>query len=136
MLWQRLICLCAGTLVFAALSAVAPNAEVAIESWPHANEGRAEGMEQVVQEFEACNSGIKVTMAQFPQVHHRTKVEAAMMAGEGHDAGQFFCSWLDHFAAAGFTQPLPTNECPPRRVEEEFCSLAAATRAGTGRTLR
>ena len=57
-------------------------------------------MEQLIENFEAANPDITVTMTHFPYADYRTKVAAAIPAGEGPDVVQLFYGWLNDYKAA------------------------------------
>ena len=56
-------------------------------------------MEQLIENFEAANPGIRVEMTHFPYADYRTKVAAAIPAGEGPDVVQLFYGWLNDYVA-------------------------------------
>ena len=119
-----------GTAAAAVLSAGAVKAEVEIEYWQYFFDARVSAMEQLIENFEAANSDIKVTMTHFPYADYRTKVAAAIPAGEGPDVVQLFYGWLNDYVAANLIQPLPNNVFPPAMIEEEFFPMVGAMREG------
>ena len=73
----------------AALFGGAANA-VEIEYWQYFFDARVAAMEQLIEGFEAANPDITVKMTHFPYADYRTKVAAAIPAGEGPDVVQLF----------------------------------------------
>ena len=69
-------------------------------------------------------------MNHFPYADYRTKVAAAIPAGEGPDVVQLFYGWLNDYVEAELIQPLPTDVFPPARIEEEFFPMVSAMRRG------
>ena len=104
--------------------------EVEIEYWQYFFDARVTAMEQLIGEFEAENPGIKVSMTHFPYADYRTKVAAAIPAGEGPDVVQLFYGWLNDYVAADLIQPLPNDAFPPDQIEAEFFPMVSAMREG------
>ena len=59
-------------------------------------------------------------MTHFPYADYRTKVAAAIPAGEGPDVVQLFYGWLNDYVAADLIQPLPADAFPAAKIDEEF----------------
>ena len=70
-----------------ALVASSANA-VEIEYWQYFFDARVTAMEQLIENFEAANPEITDKMTHFPYADYRTKVAAAIPAGEY--LGRFF----------------------------------------------
>jgi len=107
------------------LAGTAANA-VEIEYWQYFFDARVQAMEQLIDNFEAANPDITVTMTHFPYADYRTKVAAAIPAGEGPDVVQLFYGWLNDYVEADLIQPLPTDTFPPERIEAEFFPMVQA----------
>ena len=105
-------------------------AEVEIEYWQYFFDARVTAMEQLIANFEAANPDIKVTMTHFPYADYRTKVAAAIPAGEGPDVVQLFYGWLNDYKNAELIQPLPNDAFPPDQIETDFFPMVAAMREG------
>ena len=103
---------------------------VEIEYWQYFFDARVSAMEQLIENFEAANPDITVTMTHFPYADYRTKVAAAIPAGEGPDVVQLFYGWLNDYVQAELIQPLPAAEFPPAEIEANFFPMVAAMRAG------
>lgn len=114
------------TAALAALSVGAAKADVEIEYWQYYFEQRVNAMEVLIENFEAANPGITVKMTTFPYADYRTKVAAAIPAGEGPDVVQLFYGWLNEYAEAGLIQPLPAETFPAERIEAEFYPMVGA----------
>ncbi len=119
----------ATTTSVAALSASVANA-VEIEYWQYFFDARVAAMEQLIENFEAANPGITVKMTHFPYADYRTKVAAAIPAGEGPDVVQLFYGWLNDYKAAELIQPLPASDFPADAISEEFFPMVGAMREG------
>lgn len=63
---------------------------VEIEYWQYFFDTRVTAMEQLIASFEAANPEITVKMTPFTYDSYRTKVAAAIPAGEGPDVVQLF----------------------------------------------
>jgi multiple sugar transport system substrate-binding protein len=103
---------------------------VEIEYWQYFFDTRVTAMEQLIENFEAANPGITVKMTHFPYADYRTKVAAAIPAGEGPDVVQLFYGWLNDYVAAGLIQPLPSDTFPAERIDAEFFPMVQAMKEG------
>ena len=113
----------------AALLASAANA-VEIEYWQYFFDARVQAMEQLIENFQAANPDITVKMTHFPYADYRTKVAAAIPAGEGPDVVQLFYGWLNDYVAAELIQPLPNDAFPVARIDAEFFPMVQAMKEG------
>ena len=113
----------------AALFASAANA-VEIEYWQYFFDARVAAMEQLIENFQAANPDITVKMTHFPYADYRTKVAAAIPAGEGPDVVQLFYGWLNDYKAAELIQPLPADAFPADSIDADFFPMVAAMREG------
>ena len=112
-----------------AMLASAANA-VEIEYWQYFFDARVEAMEQLIENFQTANPDITVKMTHFPYADYRTKVAAAIPAGEGPDVVQLFYGWLNDYKAANLIQPLPAETFPADQISEEFFPMVEAMREG------
>ena len=103
---------------------------VEIEYWQYFFDARVAAMETLIENFEAANPDITVTMTHFPYADYRTKVAAAIPAGEGPDVVQLFYGWLNDYIAAQLIQPLPTDTFPAATVDAEFFPMVQAMKEG------
>ncbi|MEM9780336.1 MAG: extracellular solute-binding protein, partial [Pseudomonadota bacterium] len=101
---------------------------VEIEYWQYFFEARVTAMDTLIENFEAANPDITVKMTHFPYADYRTKVAAAIPAGEGPDVVQLFYGWLNDYVQAQLIQPLPTDVFPPEKIEAEFFPMVSAMR--------
>ena len=99
---------------------------VEIEYWQYFFEARVEAMEQLIEGFEAENPDITVTMTTFPYDSYRTKVAAAIPAGEGPDVVQLFYGWLADYIEADLIQPLPEDAFPAAEIDETYFPMVQA----------
>ena len=119
----------AGLTSATALFASAANA-VEIEYWQYFFDARVTAMEQLIENFQAANPDITVTMTHFPYADYRTKVAAAIPAGEGPDVVQLFYGWLNDYVDAQLIQPLPADTFPTAKIDEEFFPMVQAMKEG------
>lgn len=124
----RALALASATSV-AALAGSVANA-VEIEYWQYFFDARVTAMEQLIEGFEAANPDITVKMTHFPYADYRTKVAAAIPAGEGPDVVQLFYGWLNDYVEAELIQPLPADVFPADRIDEEFFPMVQAMKEG------
>lgn len=109
---KKLLGLTAGAMV--AMTSAASWA-VEIEYWQYIFDPRVTAIETLIEKFEADNPGITVKQTTFPYADYRTKVAAAIPAGEGPDVVQLFYGWLNDYVEAGLITPLPTDQFPPEK---------------------
>lgn len=114
----------AATLLGSAASAVE------IEYWQYFFDARVTAMEQLIENFEAANPDITVTMTHFPYADYRTKVAAAIPSGEGPDVVQLFYGWLADYVEADLIQPLPADTFPAATIDAEFFPMVQAMKEG------
>ena len=103
---------------------------VEIEYWQYFFDARVAAMEQLIENFEKANPDITVKMTHFPYADYRTKVAAAIPAGEGPDVVQLFYGWLNDYKAANLIQPLPADAFDPDTIDTEFFPMVSAMREG------
>ena len=68
-------------------------AKTQIEYWQYTFKSRVDAMNALIQQFEAANPDIEVKQVTVPYANFRTRVAAAVTAGEGPDVVQL-CVWL------------------------------------------
>ncbi len=103
---------------------------VEIEYWQYFFEARITAMDQLIENFEAANPDITVKMTHFPYADYRTKVAAAIPAGQGPDVVQLFYGWLNDYVDANLIQPLPADQFPIDKIEAEFFPMVRAMKRG------
>jgi multiple sugar transport system substrate-binding protein len=113
----------------AALFSTAAQA-VEIEYWQYFFDSRVQAMETLIENFQTANPDITVKMTHFPYADYRTKVAAAIPAGEGPDVVQLFYGWLNDYVAADLIQPLPADVFPASKIDEDFFPMVQAMKDG------
>ncbi|MEP1931325.1 MAG: extracellular solute-binding protein [Roseibium sp.] len=99
---------------------------VEIEYWQYFFDARVDAMEQLIEKFETANPDITVKMTHFPYADYRTKVAAAIPAGEGPDVVQLFYGWLNDYIEADLIRPLPKDTFDPEKIDAEFFPMVQA----------
>ncbi len=100
---------------------------IEIEYWQYNFEARVDAMNQLIEQFEAENPGIKVIHnSDIPYDNFRDQIAASVPAGVGPDVATLFYGWQPAWVDAGFLVPLPAETFPPEMVAEEFSSMAQA----------
>ncbi len=112
------------------LGSTASVAAVEIEYWQYFFDARVSAMEQLIANFQAANPDITVKMTHFPYADYRTKVAAAIPAGEGPDVVQLFYGWLNDYVEAELIQPLPADVFPADKIDAEFFPMVQAMKEG------
>jgi multiple sugar transport system substrate-binding protein len=118
--------LSAGAAAAAIMATSATAQEVTIEYWQYFFDARVEAMEQLIESFEEANPGITVEMTHFPYADYRTKVAAAIPAGEGPDVVQLFYGWLNDYIEADLIRPLPEEQFPTAEIDETYFPMVGA----------
>jgi len=103
---------------------------VEIEYWQYFFEARVKAMDALIEKFQAENPGITVKHTHFPYADYRTKVAAAVPAGEGPDVVQLFYGWLNDYIDASLIQPLPASDFPVAEIEAEYFPMVQAMKRG------
>ncbi len=99
---------------------------VEIEYWQYFFEARVNAIDTLIEQFEAANPDITVVQTTFPYADYRTKVAAAIPAGQGPDVVQLFYGWLNDYVDAELITPLPTDIFPPEKIRAEFFPMVQA----------
>ena len=99
---------------------------VEIEYWQYIFDARINAIDTLIEQFEAENPDITVRQTNFPYADYRTKVAAAIPAGEGPDVVQLFYGWLNDYVEAELITPLPTDVFPPDEIRAEFFPMVQA----------
>lgn len=106
--------------------AAAPSQAVEIEYWQYFFKERVEAIDALIEQFEAENPDITVKHSNFPYAQYRTKVAAAVPAGEGPDIVQLYYGWLKDYLQADLLVPLSADTFPAAEVESEFFPIVSA----------
>ncbi|MFP7569431.1 extracellular solute-binding protein [Marivita sp. S2033] len=120
------------TMAVASAAALLANSAsaVEIEYWQYFFDARVAAMETLIENFQEANPDITVKMTHFPYADYRTKVAAAIPAGEGPDVVQLFYGWLNDYVAAELIQPLPADVFPADKIDAEFFPMVQAMKEG------
>ena len=114
------------TTSLATLLSVQAASAVEIEYWQYIFDTRVQAIDILIERFEEENPGITVRHQTFPYADYRTRLAAAIPAGQGPDVMQLFYGWLDTYVDEGLVQPLPTDVFSPERIEAEFFPMVQA----------
>lgn len=99
---------------------------IEIDYWQYFFEGRVDAIDALIEQFEAENPGITVNHTHFPYADYRTRIAAAVPAGEGPDVIQMFYGWVPDYIGAGLLQPLPEEYFPLQEIEDEYFDIVQA----------
>src|SRR5581483_9278100 len=121
--------LTASAAALAPRSPRAQSAPVQIQYWQYFFKERVAAMDELVRRFQAANPGITVTQTTFPYDQYRTKVAAAVPAGEGPDMVQLYYGWLRDYRRAKLIDPLPADAFPPAEIERDFYPIVRQMQA-------
>ncbi|MEM7445286.1 MAG: extracellular solute-binding protein [Pseudomonadota bacterium] len=109
----------------AAIPAMAQD-PIEIEYWQYFFQGRVDAIDALIEQFEAENPGITVNHTHFPYADYRTRIAAAVPAGEGPDVIQMFYGWVPDYIGAELLQPLPAEYFPLEEIEAEYFDIVQA----------
>jgi multiple sugar transport system substrate-binding protein len=102
-------------------------ADVTITYWQYFYQSKVDLMNDLIQQFEAQNPGIKVEQVTFPYETYQQKVAAAVPAGEGPDAINLYYGWLPLWVKSGYIQPLPASDFSSDFFAKTFYPFVAAS---------
>ncbi|QGH33795.1 extracellular solute-binding protein [Gracilibacillus salitolerans] len=102
--------------------------EITLEYWQYSFDSKVKIVDELIEEFEADNPGIKVEQTNFPYDQYNEQVAAQVPAGKGPDVINLFYGWVPTYVDAGYLQPLPQDEFPHDEIESEFFPLVEATK--------
>ncbi|TAD89755.1 MAG: extracellular solute-binding protein [Alphaproteobacteria bacterium] len=93
---------------------------VEIEYWQYTFPQRVKAINELITKFQQANPQIRVKHTDLPYNDYRTRIAAALPAGQGPDVMQLFYGWLGDYTRAKLLQPLPADVFPPARIDAEF----------------
>ena len=123
---RYLATLVGGAVALGASAAPSAAQQIEIEYWQYFFEARVNAMDTLIERFEEENPDIRVVHTHFPYADYRTRVAAAIPAGEGPDVVQLFYGWLYDYIDAELIQPLPEDVFPAAEIEAEFFPMVQA----------
>jgi multiple sugar transport system substrate-binding protein len=101
---------------------------IELEYWQYNFESRVNAMNQLIEQFEAENPGIKILHnSDIPYDQFRDKIAASVPAGVGPDVVTLFYSWQPSWVAADYIVPLPADAFPPEEINAQFSPLVQAS---------
>jgi len=100
-------------------------ADVTITYWQYFYQSKVDLMNDLIQQFEARNPGIKVEQVTFPYESYQQKVAAAVPAGEGPDVINLYYGWLPLWVKSGYIQALPDSAFSSRYLAKTFYPFVA-----------
>jgi multiple sugar transport system substrate-binding protein len=115
-LFRGLLGLGLGLAVFAA----APARAVEIEYWQYTFKQRVDAIDELIRQFQKANPDITVKHVNVPYDNYRTRIAAAIPAGEGPDVAQLFYGWLGDYINAKLLQPLPAGTFDTAAIDRDF----------------
>ena len=113
--------LCAVMLILITVAALPPRAAaVEIEYWQYTFKQRVDAMDELIRQFQKANPEITVKQVTVPYDNYRTRIAAAIPAGEGPDVTQLFYGWLGDYINAKLLQPLPPATFDTAAIDRDF----------------
>ncbi len=103
---------------------------VEIEYWQYTFKQRVDTIDTLIQQFQAANPGITVKQVTVPYDNYRTRIAAAIPAGEGPDVVQLFYGWLGDYIDANLLQPLPASTFDTAAIDREFFPFVQGMKVG------
>ena len=100
-------------------------ADVTITYWQYFYQSKVDLMNDLIQQFEARNPGIKVEQVTFPYESYQQKVAAAVPAGEGPDVINLYYGWLPLWVKSGYIQALPDSAFSSSYLAKTFYPFVA-----------
>ncbi len=93
---------------------------VEIEYWQYTFKQRVDAMDELIRQFQAANPDVTVKQVTVPYDNYRTRIAAAIPAGEGPDVTQLFYGWLGDYIQSGLLQPLPPATFDTAAIDRDF----------------
>jgi multiple sugar transport system substrate-binding protein len=106
--------------LFAAALFASPARAVEIEYWQYTFKQRVDTIDELIVRFQKANPDITVKHVNVPYDNYRTRIAAAIPAGEGPDVAQLFYGWLDDYIKAKLLQPLPASTFKTADIDRDF----------------
>jgi len=103
---------------------------VEIEYWQYTFKQRVEAMDTLIAQFQKANPNITVKQVNVPYDNYRTRIAAAIPAGEGPDVAQLFYGWLTDYIKGGLLQPLPEDAFPTATIDHDFFPFVQGMKVG------
>lgn len=99
--------------------------EVTIEYWQYVYESKVNLVDELIQEFEEANPGIKVVHKTFPYADYEQKLAAELAAsassGQGPNIINIFYGWVPKYVKSGVLSELPESFAAD--MEENFTPM-------------
>jgi len=108
-------------------------ADVTITYWQYFYQSKVDLMNDLIQQFEARNPGIKIEQVTFPYESYQQKVAAAVPAGEGPDVLNLYYGWLPLWVKSGYIQALPDSDFSSSYLAKTFYPFVAQSVSFGGR---
>lgn len=99
---------------------ISPARAVEIEYWQYTFKQRVDTIDELIVRFQKANPGITVKHVHVPYDNYRTRIGAAIPAGEGPDVTQLFYGWLDDYIKAKLLQPLPAATFKTAEIDRDY----------------
>jgi multiple sugar transport system substrate-binding protein len=103
---------------------------VEIEYWQYTFKQRVDTIDTLIAQFQAANPGITVKQVTVPYDNYRTRIAAAIPAGEGPDVVQLFYGWLGDYIDAKLLQPLPAATFDTATIDRDFFPFVQGMKVG------
>ncbi|WP_096437147.1 extracellular solute-binding protein [Alteribacter populi] len=101
---------------------------VEIEYWQYHFDSKVKLMDELIEEFEEENPGIKVKQTTFPYDQFNERVAAQVPAGRGPDVINLFYGWVPLYVDSGYLQPLPDDAFSHEEIENEFFPMVESVK--------
>ncbi len=119
-----------GAVLGIGLLASAPAQAVEIEYWQYTFKQRVDAMDALIAQFQKANPDITVKHVTVPYDNYRTRIAAAIPAGEGPDVTQLFYGWLGDYIDAKLLQPLPPASFDTAAIDRDFFPFVQGMKVG------
>jgi multiple sugar transport system substrate-binding protein len=106
----------------------ASQGQVTITYWQYFFESKIRLVDQLIQQFQTQNPGIRIVHENFPYDTYNQKVASAVPAGQGPDVINLFYGWVPLYVDSGYLQPLPADAFPVQEIEREFVPMVRNSR--------
>lgn len=117
-----------GILVIALMFGVVLAQDVTIRYWQYEFASKVALVDELIEEFQAANPGIRVIHETFPLDGYQPRVAASVGAGEGPDVVNLFYGWLPVWVETGLLEPLPEQYFDAEQIDAAFAPVVQAAK--------
>lgn len=98
---------------------------VTIEYWQYFFQTKIDLIDELIEEFEAANPGIKVNHTHYPHAQFNDVIAASVPSGTGPDVVNLYYGWMPMYVENDYLQPLPEEYFPAEDIRRDFLPMVS-----------